>query len=424
MVALDHDAVLAAALGRWGADAALSAAPDDLVGGVPARVILEPPDEPMLSEMLAWAYGERLALVPRGSGTRLPRSRPPARVDALLSLRRLSAPVDHRPGDLTATVPAGATLESVNAVLRREGQWLPLDPPSTRSTIGGLIAANDSGPRRLRHGAPRDLILGVRIILADGRQASAGGQVVKNVAGYDLARLLCGSEGRLAVISAATFKLMPVPPASRTVVASAREPDAVCPMAAAIASAPLSPSAVELEAPAGRLLVRFEATGRAAAAQAEAAATILAGLGAITDICDGRTEDEVWRDHDAVIWSREGAVLKVSLLPTRVGPFLARLRGLSSGAGTEHAVSGRATLGVLLVRWLVPQPAMARAAEMLRQEAHAAGGTATVLSLPQPLGIRTDLWDDAGASARVLQAVKARLDPRGVLSPGRGPGGS
>src|SRR5690606_13585476 len=132
----------------------------------------------------------------------------------------------------------------------------------------------------------------------DGRRISAGGQVVKNVTGYDLARLLCGSEGRLAVITAATFKLAPLASASRTVVAAARRPDDLGPMTAAVADAPFSPSAVELEAPAGRLLVRFETTERAAIAQAEAAARLLSTLGGITDICDGGTEDEVWRDHE------------------------------------------------------------------------------------------------------------------------------
>lgn len=423
MATLDQDALLAESAARWGADAVRSAGAGDLIGGVPARVVLSPPDETALSEMLAWANREQMAIVLRGTGSTLKYGRPPARVDAVVSLRRLVAPIDHRPGDLTATVPAGASLDTVNRELGRERQWLPLDPPFAQSTIGSLIATNDSGPRRLQHGTPRDLILGIRLVLADGRQASAGGRVVKNVAGYDLSRMLCGSEGRLAVVTAATFKLTPTPVASRTVVAASRRADDLGAMTTAIASAPLTPSAVELEAPAGRLLVRFESTERAVMHQSDAAANILARLGGVTDFCVGGTEEDLWREHTARIWGREGAILKVSLLPTRIGPFLARLRMLAARESVEHSVSGRATLGVLLIRWSGPG-LEGRSIEMIRQEVHAAGGTVTLLAFPQPLSISTDVWDDAGAVARLAQSVKARLDPRAVLSPGRGPGGT
>ena len=137
----------------------------------------------------------------------------------MLSTARLSGPIDHCAGDLTVTAPAGARLAAVNRLLAAERQWLALDPlASDRATIGGIVATSDSGPRRQRHGTPKDLIIGVEMALADGRLAKAGGRVVKNVAGYDLARLLCGSFGCLAVITSATFKLAPLAPASRTVV--------------------------------------------------------------------------------------------------------------------------------------------------------------------------------------------------------------
>lgn len=424
MPATGHEVVLTTALAQWGVEGVRPGSPDDLVGGVPARVVLEPADDAMLSEMLAWAHRERLALVARGGGHSLPRSRPPARMDAIMSLRRLSAPVDHRPGDLTATLPAGASLETVNTVLLRERQWLPLDPPSASSTIGGLIATNDSGPRRQQHGTPRDLILGVRMVLADGRRAVAGGQVVKNVTGYDLSRMLCGSEGRLAVVTAATFKLSPRAETSRTVVAAAHRAEDLGPMITAMRTAAVAPSAVELEVPAGRLLVRFDTTPRAAVQQAESVAVALAGLGAITDVCDGGTEEEVWHDHAALTSAHEGALLKIALLPARVVPFIERLGIIAASQRAEYTVTGRAMLGVLLVRWLVRAPVAGRAIEALRREAHAFEGTVTLLSFPAPLAISTDLWDDPGGGDGIAQAVKARLDPHMILSPGRGPGGT
>jgi FAD/FMN-containing dehydrogenase len=124
----------------------------------------------------------------------------------VLSTLSLNRVVAHRHGDLTATVEAGARLDDVNRELARHGQWLPLDPPwSDRATIGGIVATNDAGPRRHRYGTPRDLIIGIEIARADGVRAKAGGIVVKNVAGYDLARLMTGSFGSLALITSATF---------------------------------------------------------------------------------------------------------------------------------------------------------------------------------------------------------------------------
>src|SRR5499427_9566622 len=129
-------------------------------------------------------------------------------------LRRVLA---HEHGDMTATVEAGATLRDVNRALARHGQWLPLDPPrADRATIGGILATNDSGPLRHRYGTPRDLVIGVQLATTDGVLSKAGGRVVKNVAGYDLSKLVAGSFGSLAAIVSATFKLAPIPAASKT----------------------------------------------------------------------------------------------------------------------------------------------------------------------------------------------------------------
>src|SRR6185295_8696863 len=143
--------------------------------------------------------------------------RPAARIDVVLDMRRLNRVLAHAHGDLTATVEAGATLRDVNDALARLGQRLPLDPPfAAEATIGGILATNDSGPLRHRYGAPRDLVLGVRLATTDGVLSKAGGQVVKNVAGYDLSKLVAGSFGSLAAIVSATFKLSPMPVASKT----------------------------------------------------------------------------------------------------------------------------------------------------------------------------------------------------------------
>jgi glycolate oxidase FAD binding subunit len=335
----------------------------------------------------------------------------------VLSTRRLPQIVDHCAGDLTATVAAGMTLDSVNAVLGRSGQWLPLDPPAAdRATIGGIVAVNDSGPRRHRYGTPRDLIIGVEMVRADGTVARAGGKVVKNVAGYDLARMLCGSFGSLAVMTSATFKLAPLPAASRTVVATARDGPSCARLALAIAASPAAPSAVEIESPPHRLLVRFETTEHAADQQAAGTAALCRSHGSDPAILSGDEERLLWSAHERAVWEEAPAtmLIKVSVLPVDVGDLIAQ-------AGAQVAV-GRAALGVIYLRVDNRGEGEQRVHE-LRARAARRGGSAVVLAAPPEVQARVDRWGQIGSSLAVMRAVKARFDPHGILNPGGGPGG-
>ena len=189
--------------------------------------------------------------------------------------------LEHDPGDLTCTVEAGVRLSELRAVLAVAGQRLSLDPPGD-PTIGALLARNASGPLRHRFGSPRDLVLGATLVLADGTIASAGGKVVKNVAGYDLARLVCGSEGRLAFIARASFRLHPLPAASRTLVVETRDAAAAVD---ALLRSQLQPSAVDVLHP-GRVALLFEGSQRAVAAQLDAARSLVGGAEADTTVWD------------------------------------------------------------------------------------------------------------------------------------------
>jgi glycolate oxidase FAD binding subunit len=197
--------------------------------------------------------------------------------------------LEHDPGDLTCTVEAGVRLSELRAALAAAGQRLSLDPPGD-PTIGALLARNVSGPLRHRFGAPRDLVLGATLVLADGTIASAGGKVVKNVAGYDLARLVCGSEGRLAFIARASFRLHPLPKAARTLVVETENAAAAV---NALVRSQLQPSALDVLHP-GRVAVLFEGSERAVAAQLDAARLLVDGA-----------------EADAAVWdesrSRQGA---------------------------------------------------------------------------------------------------------------------
>jgi glycolate oxidase FAD binding subunit len=189
--------------------------------------------------------------------------------------------LEHDPGDLTCTVEAGVRLSELRAALAGAGQRLSLDPPGD-PTIGALLARNVSGPLRHRFGAPRDLVLGVTIVLGDGTIASAGGKVVKNVAGYDLARLICGSEGRLALVARASFRLHPLPRASRAVVV---ETDEAATVVRALLGSQLQPSALDVLHP-GRVAVLFEGSERAVAAQIEAVRSLVGGVAADVSVFD------------------------------------------------------------------------------------------------------------------------------------------
>jgi glycolate oxidase FAD binding subunit len=189
--------------------------------------------------------------------------------------------LEHDPGDQTCTVEAGVRLSDLRAALAAAGQRLSLDPPGD-PTIGALVAQNLSGPLRHRFGAPRDLVLGATLVLGDGTIASSGGKVVKNVAGYDLARLVCGSDGRLGFVARVSFRLHPSPRASRTIVIETADTAGV---AAALFASQLQPSALDILHP-GRVAVLLEGSERAVAAQVAATLVLVGGAEADAPVWD------------------------------------------------------------------------------------------------------------------------------------------
>lgn len=189
------------------------------IGGVPPRAAVRPATREEAIAAIVAAARDRLAIVPWGGGVGLAASAPPARYDVALDAGSLDRVVDYDPADLTITVECGITLEALREKLAVHGQQLPIEGAlPSRATLGGALAANSAGPRRLRFGGPRDRILGARFVLGEGRMARTGGRVVKNVAGHAVHRLLCGSRGGLALMVEASLKLLPEP-ASRVALA-------------------------------------------------------------------------------------------------------------------------------------------------------------------------------------------------------------
>jgi FAD/FMN-containing dehydrogenase len=248
---------------------------------------------PSVSEIRSVHEGAEVLAAAAERGASVSIERPGGDVE--ISTRRLDQVLEHEAGDLTAIVEAGIRVVELNARLEAAGQMLALDPPGN-PTIGACIAANLSGPRRHRYGTARDLVIGVTVVLADGTIASSGGKVVKNVAGYDLGKLFCGSEGRLGLIARVALKLHPRPEVVRTLAVPVESAGDAAAKAQAILRAPLAPSAVDVLWP-GRLAVLFEGSRRGVDEQFARAQALVGGL-----------EDfgSVWEDAQARQTSARG----------------------------------------------------------------------------------------------------------------------
>ena len=393
--------------------------PDDAVDGVTPRFVAEPATGAACAAVLAAAAVAHQRTVIRGGGTKLGWGRPVDAVDLVVSTSRLSDLLVHRDGDLTATVGAGVPLSRLNTTLAARGQWLPVDSAFASTTVGGMLATNDSGPLRHRFGTPRDLLIGVTLALTDGRVVKSGGTVVKNVAGYDLGKLVTGSYGALAAIVDATFKLLPLPHASATLRAVYTDPVTLVADATALAAGQLEPMAVDIRAasspdgPRWMLFVRFASSPASVSMQLDAARTLLRGE--TTALRDGM-ETRAWAEQVALPWEGPGVVMRCSWLPSRLGDVLTLLG--AAGAGCEVALAGRVVTGTGLVRLTGPEPAIAAAIARARAAASPVGH-AVLLRGSRALRAEVDVWGVAPSAPAV--ALKRALDPAGILNAGRGP---
>ncbi len=384
-----------------------------------AAALLQPLTPAALAGALRDATARKQSIVIRGAGTKMDWGRPAGRIDAFLETRGLNRILAHQHGDLTATIEAGAALADVNAALAQHGQWLPLDPAfADRATIGGLLATNDCGPLRHRYGTPRDLVIGVQLATADGTLAKAGGQVVKNVAGYDLGKLVTGSFGSLAAITSATFKLSPLPKASKTLVVTMDHDVRVGHVVQQMMASQLEPLAFELDVrstQSSAFLLRFASLPAVVDAQVGQARALLGSLASAIDVIDGDTELTLWRDHNARVWSASGAIVRASWLPAAITPAIAELKTM----GAEIEVVGRAAVGAGLLRIDGDTGTQARVITRLRQSA--TFGNTVVLRGSDALKAAVDVWGSMGDREPLLASLKRALDPQNTLNAGRGP---
>lgn len=377
------------------------------VDGMQPVCALTPRSQEEVARALAAASEAGLAVIPFGRGTMRSMGNIPSRYDVALDLTHLRRVVEYAPEDLTVTVEAGLPLADLNALLAERGQFLPFDPPEAEgATIGGIVAANATGPSRHAYDAPRDRVIGVTVALADGRLAKAGGRVVKNVAGYDLCKLYCGSMGTLGVIVSVTFKLAPLPKAQATW--GARFPSPGLAVAAGFAALErrLALRALEVVSPAAARAVGLAPAWWLLAWCSGGSAAVERSLREL----DRLAAREIL--SDASLWERLASALRetpvmvrVSVLPTDVEQALNSL--------TETAIA-TATLshGVARIGLDTDDPALRHHAERL-------GGAWVLERAPLHVKRVLDVWGPLPPAFEVMRRLKCEFDPLGTLSPGR-----
>jgi len=415
------------------------------------KAVAIPENREQVCELIRLASSERLRVLSFGSGTKLRLGGIPQPVDLAISLERLNKICDYPASDLTISAEAGVPIRAMSATLTAKGQMLPLDVPfAERATIGGTIAVNINGPRRLAYGSWRDIVLGVQFVTAEGKLAKGGGKVVKNVAGYDIPKLMIGSFGTLAVILEITFKVFPIPPASLTIALQFPSAELAAQAALRIVHSALLPQALDLaDSRAGALVNHPELSS--------APCTLLAGVAGPEPVLErferelpalvrpqslerfklyrGEDESKLWnaiQEMPAAFLKAHpgGMVVKASIPLSKTGGFIQKGRAICDEQGLAHATLARAGSGIVYLHlWpesveqdIVNRP-LVTASDRLIREAEMLGGRAIVEWCPSELKSNVNLWGTLGDDFTSMRQLKAALDSQKILNPGRFYGG-
>jgi glycolate oxidase FAD binding subunit len=405
------------------------------IDGVEARFLARPRSVEEAGQVLAAAAADGLAVSFVGGGGKLGLGNPPERLDLVVETTALDQVLEHAAGDLVVRAQAGVRLADLQATLAPAGQQLALDPPEPRATLGGVVAANASGPRRLRYGTVRDLLIGVTVVLADGTVARAGGKVVKNVAGYDLAKLFCGSLGTLGMVAEVIFRLHPVPAAASVVTLGVEGPEQAGEAVRRLQGTTLEPSAVELTVDdfgwPGRLTVLFEGIQPGVEAQAAAAAELLGRVGEAAVAGPGQTEAAL-SQLGALPFEKAEYALKATFPPAELAGVLGDLAGVgrrwSGGPVSAHAATGVLWMASAAREGDLPAdspafPMAVAAIREFRERLATRGGSLVLVKASPELKRAADVWGPPGDAIGLMRRVKERFDPDRRLSPGRFVGG-
>jgi len=355
------------------------------------QAVEKPATAETLAATLLEAAGAGQAVFPVGGGRANEMGNPADREGIELHTSGLDRVLEHSQGDMVVSVEAGVTLEALQAQLEKAGQFLPLDPHgSPGHTIGGLLASGWTGPLRHRYGSPRDYLIGIRIALPDGKLASAGGRVVKNVSGYDMMKLHLGALGTMGVIVAASFKVFPRPLADVTVGIECGNVGEAWAAAEKALALPMPPAALEV-IPAGEVIARFFGSP-------EATARVVSDLG--------------WTKRDGSIWAEHAR--RAPSAWARIAVPRAHTQAMAERLGGD-GWWGSAGLGIL--NWEITGGA--DEVRAVRGAAEAAGGSLAIMAGPEALRREVGAWGTPPATLPVMRRLRDAFDPLRTINPGR-----
>jgi len=422
------------------ADVAL-AGEADAIGGCQARFVAAPASTSEAAALLSSAAALGLTIVPRGSGSRQHWGAAPTRCDLIVDTRRLDRVLEHAAGDLVVSAQAGVRLNDLADVLALAGQRLALDATDAgdvdngTGTVGGLIATSAAGPLRYRYGSPRDLLIGITVVRADGTIAKSGGKVVKNVAGYDLGKLFAGSYGTLGLVTEATFRLHPKPESATWIAVETTDPKAAADVTRVMADAPLAPSAIELDWPSAAepiaVSVLLEGDQASVDGRTERMISLLTAAHAGVEPVAGPVR--VGRVPVDIRGRPDATMIRVAFWAGQLTTVLGIIRASAAEHRVDPAISGSAGAGVLDVVAENDAAPGAKAGFITTLRAGLAGlsavggvvpsvASAVVVCAPPVVRDAVDLWGPV-PSPRLMRSVKDQFDPEHRLAPGRFAGG-
>lgn len=360
-----------------------------------------------------------------GGGTEIDLGPPIRRLDSVVRTTGLSKVVEYVPADMIVTAEAGMTLFALSQTVAKKNQRLALDPPlADRATVGGVIAANSFGPRRARFGSVRDLLIGISFVRPDGVLVRGGGKVVKNVAGFDIPKLLCGSLGTLGLIATATFRLHPLPEAERTMHVASCNSIQLRELVARIKAAQLEPtSVVAITSGTGRFEVglRFEGFGPGVTHQIDRFAGLQRSAGGCERL-DPREAGQWWERHDDAR-TQGNLRVKIAALPSQIELLLPKVDAVLEKLRRPQFV-WYASLGLGFITGTISESAAtARSLEEARRLLNELGGSLVLHAAPEAIRQEIVEWGSQPAAFQIMSRIKQRFDPRCRFNPGRFVGG-
>ncbi|MEW6207065.1 MAG: FAD-binding oxidoreductase [Acidobacteriota bacterium] len=383
--------------------------PDLFVDSIKPQLIIRPASSREVAECLRVCSEHSVAVVPAGKMTWLECGNPLRRADVVLSLERMNRVVEYSAPDLTATVEAGVLLADFNTVVRKERQWLPLDPPDARrASLGAVFACASFGPLRAGFGTPRDYALGLKLAHIDGKESRSGGKVVKNVAGYDMNKLYVGSFGTLAVITELIIKLRPLPDMISTLVIT---DDHRKLLRVARAASELLPASLFLcSMPDVSLAIRF----------AGSEPTIRYQIDCVMKALDGGQAKILSEDEAENFWKRVADIDREASVAIRASVPISRAAGCFENMLSLPCKAVTADLGAGVIRaaFDAEDDAAIAAIEKLRAETIGMGGTLVIERASAQVRRRADAWGEV-ETAPLMRAIKEKFDPRSLLNPGK-----